>query len=451
VNAYQALLYALESGKPSKFEAVPLSGDAERYLANPQACYAYEMTGGDGHSCRIAAPPTFAGARMAAEMGEVYWQALTRDVPFRYYDSDPIVGAAVNDLNVFSKTVGPKIEGKVTPDALFRGETKGDLIGPYISQFLWLPVQYGPAEIKQMYPLPKAREDFMTNYREWLNIQRGAQPQKEITFGRPRYIYNNRALGQYVHVDMTFQAYFNAALIMLGFGPDALADSNPYKNSKNQGGFVTFGASDIVDLVAKAANVGLKAAWFQKWHVHRRLRPEVFAARIENQSKDVKEYGINSEVLDCDAVDHLFTSNGNRLLPLAYPEGSPTHPAYPAGHACAAGACATILKAFFKENFEIPHPVQASADGRTLDSWTGDPLTLGGEINKLASNISIGRDAAGVHYRSDGIQGMKAGEQVGIGILCDYSRTYNEDFDGFVLTRLNGQRIRIRNGKTMPK
>src|SRR5262249_446464 len=32
--------------------------------------------------------------------------------------------------------------------------------------------------------------------------------------------------------------------------------------------------------------------------------------------------------------------------------------------------------------------------------YTGAALTVGGELNKLASNIALGRDAAGVHYRS---------------------------------------------------
>jgi len=31
------------------------------------------------------------------------------------------------------------------------------------------------------------------------------------------------------------------------------------------------------------------------------------------------------------------------LLPMAFPEGSPIHPAYGAGHATVAGACVTIL------------------------------------------------------------------------------------------------------------
>ena len=58
--------------------------------------------------------------------------------------------------------------------------------------------------------------------------------------------------------------------------------------------------------------------------------------------------------------------------------------------------------------------------------------------SKLASNIALARDAAGVHFRSDSVEGLKLGEAVAIGLLADYSRTYSERFDGFVLTRFDG-------------
>jgi hypothetical protein len=107
-----------------------------------------------------------------------------------------------------------------------------------------------------------------------------------------------------------------------------------------------------------------------------------------------------------------------------------------------------VLKAFFNEHFRFPDPVQASHDGLSLDRWTGLRLTLGNEIDKLASNVSLGRDAAGVHYRSDSVQGLLLGEQHAIGLLADYSRTYRERFEGFVLARFDGSRIRISKGDT---
>ena len=133
---------------------------------------------------------------------------------------------------------------------------------------------------------------------------------------------------------------------------------------------------------------------------------------------------------------------------MAYPEGSPTHPSYPAGHATVAGACATVLKAVFNEDFVIPDPV-ISRDGTALESYTGDALTLGGEFNKLANNIALGRDAAGVHYRSDGVQGIYVGEQQAIALLQDYSTALNEEFGGFQFTKFDGTFITIINGQVI--
>jgi len=450
LGAYQTLRDALESGDPGDFELIQLSPVADRKLANPQAAYAFEMTGRDSHDTRIPPAPKFASALQAAEMGEVYWQALTRDIPYRNWATSGDIADAVADLNHnFSQTVGPKIGGLVTPGTIFRGETPGDLVGPYISQFLWQQVPYGLAKIEQQYLFPQPGIDFMTDYNEWLAIQRGQNPVNPITFEHvPRYVYSNRALGEYVHQDVTFEAYFNAALIMFSYGPAALDTQNPYLSSATQGGFVTFGLADIADMVTKAANVALKGAWWHKWLVHRRLRPEVFCGRIENQANGSKNYGIHPDILNSKAVAITQEINGIALLPMAFPEGSPTHPSYPAGHASNAGACATILKAFFNEDFIIPNPVVASADGLSLDPYIGvAALTLGGEINKLANNISLGRDAAGVHYRSDGVDGLEVGEQQAIGMLRDYSRGYNEKFAGFQLKRFDGQKIVIVDGK----
>ena len=72
------------------------------------------------------------------------------------------------------------------------------------------------------------------------------------------------------------------------------------------------------DLVAKAARVALGGAWFHKWLVHRRLRPEVYAGRIENQLRGAKTYDIPSDILDSEAVGRLLAVYGNALLPQAW-------------------------------------------------------------------------------------------------------------------------------------
>ncbi len=448
--AFATLVKAMDTGDSGDIEAVPLSPLATRALANPQGAFAFDMTGVDSHATAIPTPPLFAGAEAAAELGEIYWMALLRDIPYRDYPVSPLVAAAVADLNAFSAPVGPKVGGSITPDALFRGGTPGDLIGPYLSQFLWLDVPYGPTLIRQQYFPTVSGESFLTNFEEWLANQQGAAPTDTAIIGTtPRYIHNMRVLAAYVHRDVSFQAFLNAALIIGRFGRSAIDPANPYLASGNQAGFVTFGDVHVLDLVSKAARVALEAAWFQKWLVHRRLRPEVFGGRVELQRRGVRDYDVHSDVMECDAVALLVDKHGTALMPQVYPDGAPLHPAYPSGHASIAGACITVLKAFFNEDFVIPTPVEASADGIRLDPWSGAELTLGNELNKLASNISVGRCACGIHYRSDS-GGIALGETVGIGILQDYSLTYNEDFAGFTLTRLDGSRIRITNGMVLP-
>ena len=122
---------------------------------------------------------------------------------------------------------------------------------------------------------------------------------------------------------------------------------------------------------------------------------------------------------------------------MAFSEGSPTHPSYGAGHATVAGACVTILKAWFDETWPFPSPKVATADGSQLVDYTGpDALTVGGELNKVAANIGLARDMAGVHWRSDYWQSLLLGEKVGIGILRDQKLTFNEpsalQFTGFL-------------------
>jgi hypothetical protein len=83
--------------------------------------------------------------------------------------------------------------------------------------------------------------------------------------------------------------------------------------------------------------------------VHRRLRPEEYGGliqvKLEGVSGTKKNYPIHPQILNSKALADTKSKFGSFLLPMAFPEGSPTHPSYGAGHATVAGACVTILKA----------------------------------------------------------------------------------------------------------
>lgn len=91
----------------------------------------------------------------------------------------------------------------------------------------------------------------------------------------------------------------------------------------------------------------------------------------------------------------------------------------------------------------LPSPVVPSADGRTLLPYSGPALTVGGELNKLAANVAIGRNVAGVHWNTDAVDALRLGEQVAISILRDQKNTYAETFAGWTFTSFDGALITI--------
>lgn len=156
------------------------------------------------------------------------------------------------------------------------------------------------------------------------------------------------------------------------------------------------------------------------------------------------QYPLHADILSTSKVlDAVFQKHGTYLLPMPVPRGCPMHPAYPAAHGAITGACITVLKAWFEESYVLPAPVVASADGRTLVPYTGTPLTVGGELNKLAGNHGVGRSFGGFHPRSDVMAGLRLGEAVAISIMADERRTFNEAFTGFSLTKFDGTTITV--------
>jgi hypothetical protein len=430
-NAYRKLLQAIESRNPSDFDQVPLPGSTK--LANPQSAFALDLEGADSKTLSVNPPPGFDSEEFAGEMVECYWLALTRDIPFSQYGNETLTAAAINDLKRFSTFQN------VNAGNLFRADIPGVQTGPYISQFLLQPFKFGTTSIEQRYRTYLRGNDHLTSYQDWLALQNGSPARSTGAFDEtPRFIYNGRALASWVHLNFTYQPALIATLILLSYGNEALDDANPYKSSSSQSGFATFGAPHILDFVARAANHALKGAWYQKWVVHRRMRPEELGGRIHNHITGAAQYPINSKLLDSQAVASLFSKYGTHLCPQAYPEGCPTHPAFPGGNATFTAAGVTMLKAFFNESFVIPNPVAPSEDGLSLVPWKGEPLTVGGELNKLAINVGFGRNMAGIHYRRDEIEGITLGEASAASVMTDFNATYNEGFSGFNLTRFDG-------------
>lgn len=362
-------------------------------------------------------------------------------------------------------------------------------------------IPYGSLAIDQRTLTHKNCLDHMTDWCSWLDVQNGANFKGADLFEeRRRFITTPRDLATYVHFDALYEAYLNACLIMLAMGVPASKGFPEVSPTGRRDAFATFGGPHILSLVCEVATRCLKAVRRQKFNYHRRARPEALGGRFtlacmglgeklgcaagafekslreipedlrdaviahnrkQNDMRDMRALKCAGEGCLPEGIDRETFERCNLLLPMAFPEGSPMHPAYGAGHATVAGGCVTMLKAFF-EMFEDcdsgverelctpdgdPIVYVPNADGSRLvqDKKSREKLTIQGELDKLAANISIGRNMAGVHYYSDYYDSLRMGERIAVGILMEQAPTYGEtmacafkSFDGDMIT-LSGE------------
>lgn len=363
-------------------------------------------------------------------------------------------------------------------------------------------IVYGTQIIDQRTAAHKPKSDYLTDWASWIDAQNGANFKNRDDFAdKKRFITTPRDLGSYVHYDQLYQAYLNACLIMLGYQYPFESGLPESGNHKVRDAFATFGGPHILSLVTEVASRALKFARRQKFNIHLRARPEAIAGvltlaehhgeahRLGTKAKNaakatIAEFetaALNSgfNVLDmirkANATANSSVSAKNKgwiddghnyLLPMAFPEGSPMHPSYAAGHATVAGACVTILKAFFEMFEDASGEPTLKSDkhwqerkfvslyGKTpkdRDDAVGEKVTSGifapnstgskieqqkgsdlssisvmGELDKLAANIAIGRDMAGVHYYTDYYESLRMGERMAVGILQEQMLTYPE-------------------------
>jgi hypothetical protein len=312
-----------------------------------------------------------------------------------------------------------------------------------------IPFSYGALPITQLYTTYVPGVDYMTDQPSWLAVQNGQGPfGADQADSELQHMRNGRGLSAYVHVDILFEAYFNACIALIDLSAP-LDPNNPYVGSKTQSGFGTFGTPHLKTIVAEVSQRALKAVWYAKWFVHRHLRPEEYGGLVHMTKTGQANYPLHADVLNSKALAKVFSDHGTYFLPHAFPEGCPQHPSYGQGHATVAGACATVVKAWFNDLaplVSIPgvEVWQSSEDGSSLVPYAGadaGELTIGGEMNKLAANIGMGRVHAGVHWRYDYTDSLPLGEAVAISMLQDMGHCWNETFEGFSFTKFNGTRI----------
>lgn len=459
--AWESFKKALNSGKMSDFEAVIIGGTGT--LNGPQSSYSYDLecldssqfgnapAAGDPNSPPLVPPfDQVTSSAYGTQLIEMYWASQLRDVAFTDYDGNTTAQAAAAEIGAQPDYRGPRdSNGNVTTDLLFRGAFQGETIGPWMSQLMITPCNYGSQPLDMQDVTYVAGIDYMTDTTTFLEAQNG------IDYGvrnqvdpQRRYMHCFRNLSSYTHVDVLYQGYFTALMVLQTLGTPS-NPGNPYVGSKTQNGFDTFGGPDFAASVGEVAARALHKVWYQKWLVHLTHRPEwggglVHQALIGKPRQAVPP----SNVLNSQAVAQVFSKYGTYLLPQAFPEGSPNHPSYPTGHGTVAGACITILKFFFDGNHVFSNPLVPTNDGLSLVPYTGPDagqITVNTELNKLARNVSFGHGVgAGIHWRTDTDYSMLLGEAMALSYLQDKAATYHEKFS-VSLTKLDGTVVTISN------
>jgi hypothetical protein len=480
--AYQTFENALQAGTFTALQSITVGtpGGGPNSLENgPAGAFALDLEGRDSHATPISAAPSVTSAQTAAEEVEHYWAALLRDVPFDQYGSNSIAAQAISDMNnlpFLQSSSNNEFPFPVNAGNLFRGRFQtgdGNVMGPYISQFLVQPTMMGGLAITGQIQTFMPNQAFMTTPAAFLNIANGGASQGTLQMDpTPRFIRNGRDLAAYTHVDTLFQEYLVTIFLLSQIGTPA-NPGLPYGSSQTQKAFGTLGGPDATGTMAEMATRALKAAWFHKWIVNLRLRPEEYGALVEANRTGTTPVPQASQKLDASifssAVLPIINQQfGSFLLPQAFPEGSPTHPCYPTGHGTVAGACITAIKFFFDcsqriqlllTNGQSPMLPSGQArnifvpsdDGLSLNNYTGSDagnLTINGELNKLAWNVSLGHGIhAGIHFRSSTYESILLGEEVALAILRDRALSYSEPFS-VTITKFDGTSALITNEST---
>jgi hypothetical protein len=255
-----------------------------------------------------------------------------------------------------------------------------------------------------------------------------------------------------------YQAYFVAYLVLSNSWKVPSNPGSPYIRYINQKAFGTFGGADVVATLGAIAKAALNAVWYQKWAVHLRHRPEAGGGLVHLRKTGAPNSPEAAAALTLDILDPVLAFSSDKysrpsattdaertfLLSQAFPEGSPTHPAYPTGHGAVAGACITALKFFFdcdQKVVKFVEPMVPSEDGLNLNPYMdadSKDMTINGELHKLAHNISFGHGIhAGIHWRSDTDESLLLGEEVAIQFLQGQVATYPEKFK-LVITKMDG-------------
>ena len=499
--AFESLRTALDLHEPHLFKAIQLAPGGTRKLVNPQAGLAADRETADGWWFKIPKPPerSHQKATTAAEMIELYWMALLRDLPFEQFSTDPDAAAAAAELSALN-SVSRSGNGEQSAVRGARRHARRavsrrrlDAGGPTQAGAqgavrLPVPAPAGSLWYPRLRPARTAQGGDRLSVRRSLHDRLSGlagQAERKGCNGtghryRCRNLYSQHgglgALRPYrsaLRGVSECRTHSARGWLLTGRGKSLCPEQRVRQRARLRllrrtaypldglrGGHTRAEGGLVSEMGASSAPAS-GGIWRA---VHRALAMDAPGKHAAETALGAGLAVLQASETSGGAVDRIHQRNNTQghdtyLLPMAFAEGSPTHPAYGAGHATVAGACVTVLKACFDESKrlvdislmpQVPDPAQGYTALKDYAGADLDDLTVRGELDKVAANIAIGRNMAGVHWRSDYSQSALLGQRIAISMLYHQRRDYHERPWSFSFTSFGHNTIEIVLRSTGP-
>lgn len=394
----------------NKLEKLKFVGDLK--LLNPSSSWYLDIIGSSSTTYKYSKFPNIDSKEFEYEMCLLYCMYLCRDIPFSNYTNN----SAINQYCKFLS---------VEPTTIFRDPLF--INGLYISQFLYLNFTIGNCSYNQRYRTYLENLDFYKTVESMTKLQNGISDSTHLFNKKKRYIITGRDLAHYFHSNDPYFVFTNTYSILCNINAPIII-----KQCKFEEPYLNFGKADVPSLLTMIGRNALLVAWYIKWS-NMVPRPDQISLLLN------KTYSKNKESLNIftnPIFDKIYGKNKNILLPQCYNKGSNMCPSTPSEYATVAGACITVLKLIFDNNFEMNVTTPDLVGFNLVNK--NDKSTIGIELDKLAFNVAISQCWAGTNFAIDNIKGLKLGEAVAINCMKDVSNRYPDKIN-FKLKKFNGK------------
>jgi hypothetical protein len=210
-------------------------------LINPQAGLAKDRLTKRPDTFEMPPAPTVLSVTTAAEMTELYWMSLLRDVSFDKLEmaagdaaaeiNEKFGLAVADDNDAGHLKPGIDVPGNadslapITPQNVFRLGLPGEEVGPLLSQFFIRRISYGTQTIDQRQRPYKKELNFLTKFASWLHAQNSGNGDDHVDYRKSneakpeyfeaadRYISTPRDIARFVNKDALHQGLFQRRIV----------------------------------------------------------------------------------------------------------------------------------------------------------------------------------------------------------------------------------------------